>query len=188
MFKINSRKNNSVVYFPMLITMCWIGLIFYTIISVLPANPMSTTIDQKKFLGEIYPQGWGFYSKDPRSEMLNVYNAETYNQAVVWPNNTIKNVFGLYRYGRGQGIELGLLVSKIPKSVKWKECTNGSISCSSKWDTDVSIKNSTPNPSLCGELVITHEKLTNWAWSRYKDNRKSISNGIKVNVACSKKT
>lgn len=134
---------------------------------------------------QILPQGWGFFSKDPRSEMDNVIEMQSGKQAVTWPNNSVKNIFGIYRYGRSQGIELGLIQSKIPKSSEWNECTNDSFDCLSKIKSNVKIENDTPNASLCGDLGLIKSKPVPWAWSHYQNNNKKTK-VMRVDVTCSK--
>ena len=72
----------------------------------------------------IYPQSWGFFSKDPREDSLNIYLLDA-DEELRWPNNSLKNVIGLNRYGRTQGIELGLMLEKLPSKEKWNDFAAG---------------------------------------------------------------
>lgn len=153
----------------------WMLLLFYSIIVALPNNPLSLDLANKKIIRQVIPQGWGFYSKSPREETLNVYSISNESDVVVWLNNRIKNVFGIYRYGRSQGIELGLIVYNLPKSTEWKECDGKGKSCIKDSDPTVSVGNTTPSPTICGDILIAREAPIPWAYSKYTDKSKSES-------------
>lgn len=181
----SSLKNRSSIVL-IVISAVWIIFIGKSIIAVLPTNPLSPNIDEQSLMKTLYPQGWGFFSKNPREEMINVYETKTYSQAVSWPNNSFKNVFGLYRHGRAQGVELGYLIEQIPKSIEWEDCKDGTISCLKKTDTVVTINNKTPKASLCGNLGLSRETLIPWAWSiKRGSNISKESKVLRVEVTCS---
>ncbi|MBJ7895168.1 SdpA family antimicrobial peptide system protein [Bacillus atrophaeus] len=182
----NSSIKNKSFLMLVVISAVWMVFIGKSIIAVLPANPLSPNIDEQSFMKTLYPQGWGFFSKNPREEMINVYETKTYAQAVSWPNNSFKNIFGLDRYGRAQGIELGYLIEQIPKSIEWEKCHYGSITCLKKTYTLVTINNKTPNASLCGNLGLSRETLIPWAWSsKSRSNISKESKVLRVEVKCS---
>ncbi|MGF2621040.1 SdpA family antimicrobial peptide system protein [Bacillus cereus] len=170
--------------FFLVVLFVWLLFIFLTIVTSLPKNPLSLNAKNEALVQQLYPQGWGFYSKDPRAESLNMYSLEDNRTEIVWPNNNMKNIFGLKRYGRAQGIELGTLMAKIPTSMEWSQCNKDAKSCLSTMKKEITIKNPTPEPTLCGKLGIAKEKLVPWAWSKYKSN--STSKVLRVNVECSK--
>ncbi|MCZ8497363.1 SdpA family antimicrobial peptide system protein [Priestia megaterium] len=166
--------------------MFWFIVIFYSIVASLPTSAIDLDLENKTLLKTIVPQGWGFYSKDPRGEMSNVYNLDTKKQAVQWPNNRISNVFGLNRYGRGQGTEMGLLTTQVPTD-KWTICDKESLDCLLDIKKSIPIVNSTPKPTICGNIGVTQEKPKPWAWSKYKNEVNLTSKVVRMNVECSKK-
>lgn len=183
---INSRQpNKSIGLFFIIVTAFWFILIFFTIIAAIPTSAIPLDLEKRTFIRTVYPQGWGFYSKDPRGDMFNVYDLSRKEQAVNWPNNKISNGFGLYRYGRAQGTEMGLLTAQI-KENDWSKCTKSPMDCLSESEKIVSIKNTTPKPTLCGELGIASAQPIPWAWADYADDINSNSKIVRVNVSCSK--
>ncbi|ANZ94176.1 hypothetical protein BFC19_01375 [Brochothrix thermosphacta] len=98
-------------------------LYLYALMPVTAKNPISQLPFGKMIkTQQWFPQGWGFYSKDPRDITFQVVSIKTGKQAVSWPNNRASNWFGLKRYGRAQGIETGLLQENL-LSKDWH--TNG---------------------------------------------------------------
>ena len=82
----------------------WFYIVFFilllfialSIISVLPQNPLSLERSKAVVISQLMPQGWGFYSKDPREEYLNIYTADSEISAQ-WPNMSLSNLFGVDR-------------------------------------------------------------------------------------------
>lgn len=78
-----------------------------------------SNITHKNVLQELAPQGFGFYSKNPREE---TFYFETEENLKI-PNFQLANLFGLSREGRAQAIELGKIYTEIPKDY-WKLCSS----------------------------------------------------------------
>lgn len=115
--------------------------------------------------------------------MLNVYDMNTKKEAGRWPNNNIKNLFGLIRYGRAQGTELGLLMNEIPDT-NWRKCQKGSLQCLYTENSQLTIKNTTPEPTLCGDLGIAKEKPVPWAFGDEYGKINMPSIVVRVKVQC----
>ncbi|HFU7090022.1 TPA: SdpA family antimicrobial peptide system protein [Bacillus cereus] len=178
----NSLTSLGLVF--LIIFVLWVFVLFYSIIVALPSNPFSVNLSSQKIIRQVFPQGWGFYSKSPREETLNIYNLSNENNPIAWPNNKVENIFGIYRYGRSQGIELGLIVYNLPKSVKWKKCNGTGTSCVNDSDPEVPVNNSTPSPTICGKILIAREEPIPWSYAKYTN--KSKSEVVKVDVKCTR--
>lgn len=161
-----------------------ITVVFYSIIVALPSNPLSLSKDKTNIIQSFIPQSWGFFSIDPTEEELNVYSLED-DDKLIWPNNRIKNIFGLSRYGRAQGTEIGLLQSEISPE-KWSNCEEDPVSCLLD-EPKIHITNKTPKPTLCGEIGIAMETATPWSWSKDADQINMPSKVVRMSVQCSKK-
>lgn len=93
----------------------FIVFLFFYFINIAP----NSNITQKNILQQLAPQGFAFYSKNPRDE---TFDFETDSNLQV-PNMRLSNILGLKRIGRAQGIELGRIQSEIPKE-NWMSCSN----------------------------------------------------------------
>ena|SRR5699024_70899 len=179
-----NKKNSSLVgAFCIIIISFEIIIIFYSVVVSLPPNPLSLNKNKTEFIQSFIPQSWGFYSKDPTEEELNVYSMED-DEKLIWPNNRIKNIFGLYRYGRAQGTEVGLLQAEIPPET-WSNCEDDPLSCLSD-ESKTSIINKTPNPTLCGDIGIAMEVPVPWSWSKDANQINMPSKVVRMSVQCSK--
>ncbi|PDY26976.1 SdpA family antimicrobial peptide system protein [Bacillus thuringiensis] len=165
------------------------GLLFLSsILSGLGSNPLSMNKDTNLIISSVLPQGWGFFSKDPRENQVGLYAEGKDSLEVLWPNMKAKNVFGLYRKGRSQGVEMGTLTSKI-KEQDWMECSEGNLqTCKKKADEKpIKLDNPVTYPLLCGGYYMTKEKPVPWNYYKYSDSAYKVTNIVKVDVACSKK-
>ncbi|MBU6949656.1 SdpA family antimicrobial peptide system protein [Staphylococcus haemolyticus] len=162
-----------------------IGSIFATsvLIGIAKNNPITTfSKDTQVKIGAIWPQGWGFFSKNPRSTNMKFYSLEN-SEEVRLPNMKFENVFGLNRKGRAQAIEAGRLNSKIPKH-KWKTCENSSCNIKNIATSEKSfrVKNDAPKPLLKGEYIFVQQKPIPWNYSKYYKKKTEIKKYIKVKV------
>jgi len=148
--------------------------------NALPSNPM----DEMKSLTllKVFPQGWGFFSKSPREESIMILNS-SYDLATVWPNNSFENLLGVKRFGRTQGIEMGLLYSQIPENM-WTACESDLKNCVAPTEV-ITVNNTTPVPSFCGEYIIVKRQVVPWAWSKIMETDEMPLKFAKVVSSCS---
>lgn len=165
-----------------------LGIIFsMSIISSLGSTPVSMSKDTSLKMSSIMPQGWGFFSKNPRDEQLGLYPIDNASSEITWPNMAAGNAFGLYRKGRSQGVELGGVSTELKES-DWIKCDEDLESC--KRDADkktVTVQNAAPSPLVCGEYYITKENPVPWNYSKYDTERTKLTNIVRVNITCTKK-
>lgn len=116
-----------------------------------------------------HPQGWGFFTKDPRNE----YNYEMYAIAenetlnlITHPNFSKHTFFGLSKNNRQCFYEVGLLVNKI-KSQNWLKSKGNSLLIPEKHqiiELDMSDSNLTCT-SFFDDYLIIRYKTTPFIWS-----------------------
>ncbi len=161
-------------------------LFFSSIHSVLPRNALTLPLIDLLNMETWFPQGWGFYSKDPTEPAIYVFDYETKEPSTSWPHNSKQNLYGLKRDGRAQGIEAGLVKSKVPDD-KWVTCEEKPFTCATESDgvETLTVHNESPFPTICGEHLIVMQEPVPWAWSKYKDTTVMPSQIARVNVSCS---
>ncbi|TCP61544.1 SdpA family antimicrobial peptide system protein [Baia soyae] len=165
----------------------WFLLFFTSIHSVMPVNGIRITEFEKKIkIATWFPQGWGFYSKNPREEQFMTFDISKKDIAANWPNSRSENWFGLKRFGRSQGIEAGLINSKIPRS-HFQECRDEPLNCLEKSKIVFELENPTPEPTICGDIGIAFQQPIPWAWSNSRKKIEMPSKVVRVKVICSKK-
>jgi antimicrobial peptide system SdpA family protein len=168
------------------VTAFWLFLLGSSIHAALPFNPVTVPLEKKLRVKVFVPQGWKFFTKNPRDERI---NALAKNQHGSWisvlrgSNAGAANLFGIRRNSRAQSIELGLITSSF-KEAQWTSCSERAEFCINKAPTVASITNVSPSPTLCGEIAFVRDAPVPWAWSRAKRRVIMPSKFIKVNLSC----
>ncbi|WP_338553838.1 SdpA family antimicrobial peptide system protein [Paenibacillus sp. KS-LC4] len=165
----------------------WIYIFAASILAAMPTTALSSLSDGNSLkIITWFPQGWGFFSKDPKEPQLRIVNMSDGNLAPLWPNNIPKNLFGIQRLGRSQGIEGGYLISKIPESSRIP-CTTDPYSCLQESEPTLEILNDNPSPTICGDVGFTFQEPVPWAWSSSEQPIEMPSEVVRVNIQCSAK-
>ena len=148
-------------------SVCFITLFVYGIMQIMPNNPAKNlpfSLNLK--VHDWFPQGWGFYSKDPRDLTFEIIDLKDGEEAVQWPNNRIENGFGLSRKGRSQGIEAGRLIANINDD-DWKKIENNPVDELRKMKS-ITVKNDSPNPTIKGDIGFIYQEPIPWNWAKNK--------------------
>ncbi|WP_203364637.1 SdpA family antimicrobial peptide system protein [Bacillus sp. REN10] len=133
---------------------------------------------KKNIIQELAPQGFGFYSKSPRAPATTITAKDG---SIRLPNGSPKNLFGLRRYGRVQGVELGKLSAEIPRD-SWVKCTTNT-ECEKKIERIKTIKiKKTKNYEHLnkGEYIFEVQEPLSWYFLKYKDTTSFDKKMVKV--------
>lgn len=178
-------KKNFLVF--SIFSFIWGGFFLYSIITALGTTPISLNKNAQTIIASALPQGWGFFSKNPRDTQFMVY-ANTLDdkqtKEILWPNMKVENVFGISREGRSQGVEFGSLTSNLEEK-DWNDCVKGDLkSCTQSDLKEKKIKNNTPTPLICGKYYITQETAIPWNYAKYTNTQSKITKISKVDIIC----
>ena len=178
----SSRVNKQLI-FTIIWTCLWVGIVFKILFSSLPYNPLSPDYGQKVTLITIIPQGWGFFTRDPREPDLVLYTLrdKQWEKSPFMPISAVNNLMGLNRFPRAQSVELAMILSRV-KGTDWRT-TNAKI-------TDVvvntqeilSIPSLSPLPTLNDTLCIVLKEPVPWAWTSNRGDIAMPSKYVIVNV------
>lgn len=184
----NTRKNFQLasLFFAVIIGF-WVLLFAYSIHSALPFNPIKLPFARQFSVNVFMTQGWKFFTRNPREEDFKVLTKDEngiWANALRGANASPRNLFGLKRDTRAQGIEMGLVVSAIPKE-KWQKCEEKPEVCLEHAPTALVFNDAIQNPTLCGELGLALQEPIPWAWSRARKDVIMPSKVLRVEVVCS---
>jgi len=150
------------------------------LVGLIKTSPLvSFSQDTKIKISTVLPQGWGFFSKDPRENVIQIESIDD-AQNVNYPNMTLKNGFGLIRKGRSQAVEIGKITEEIPKDA-WKNCANCSRNDMLKSDY-YNIKDDSSRPLLKGNYLLTENKVVPWSYAKYYKDKLTPIKYLKVKV------
>jgi antimicrobial peptide system SdpA family protein len=159
----------------------WGAAVLFVLDASLPYNPIRLPISGQQVHAWL-PEGWGFFTRDPREPDLYVYrnSHNRWETASLGPHSQPRHIFGLSRSSRAQGVELGLLLHRTPHT-KWAECRGDPVLCLMAAPT-VTVQNPSSSPTLCNELGVILQPPVPWAWSAHKI--RMPSKVIRLEVSC----
>ncbi len=160
---MNSIIRNILIH---LIPLTFIGtVVSYSLLSSLEYNPLSISYKESKLVFTLMPQGWGFFTRNPRELQTLIYQKVGQNFELVNKSGSEPEyLFGLSRTSRRKNIEFGQIFSKIPDSL-WIDCPSKRIlECNP--EKVHHFKNQYTNPVCLGEFLLISKEPIPWAWSK----------------------
>lgn len=166
----------------------WSTVTMYALHAALPYNPIRLPFEDRLDMRLILPEGWAFFTRDPREDRMQPYLRGADGQwstASMTPNFQPKNFFGIDRAARAQGVEMGLLL-EAARQVERSACEEEPQVCLGRATVGRTLRNISPSPSLCGQVGIVFQRAVPWAWSRSSQGKPITmpSKILRLDVEC----
>lgn len=142
---------------------------------------------------QIFPQGWGFFTRPADSEMLVPYaitDQGSLEPITMGVNSEPRFIFGFDRTSRSQAVEITLLLDGLTED-SWLDCAHSPERCLRDWENSMSdfiVENYYAKPSICGRVAIVAESVTPFLWREMEETVRLPSEMIVLNVECKDKT
>src|SRR5260370_35793078 len=137
----------------LMLAITWSVLTLYAVHIELPVNALDLPLESsiKSNLQALIPEGWGFFTRDPREARLLPFirQAGAWRTANEGPNGEAWNAFGFNRAARGRGGEMGLPELTLPPDA-WKGCNAEIPGCLHKTPPAIPARNPSPAPTPSG--------------------------------------
>jgi antimicrobial peptide system SdpA family protein len=170
-----------------LVASFWGIITFGSAVSALPFNPLSGSKVEAMKYSLVLPQGWAFFTRNPREEHYYLYKMQDGElQSMLHTNSSYKNAFGFTREVRRRGVEMGGIIGRLNHKT-WFKCPDGILQdCITQNDSIETIRsmNLAHHPAYCGELWLEKKPIVPWAWSRSEKPVNMPSEYLKINVSC----
>ncbi len=144
----------------------WVTVMGYVLHATFPFNPVKLP-DEAGVNARLWsPQGWKFFTRSPREDWLLPFRRadDGWQRASLGPNARFDAYFGISRAPRAQGIEIGLLLHDVEKGM-WDKCTDDPVRCLERSPIKRTLRNKTPQPTLCGLIGFALQEQVPWAWA-----------------------
>lgn len=164
------------------IVACWATFIIFVARTFLP-SPMPVSYPKTRNTFMFLPEGWGYFTRNPREPVLQLYGLDAKHEPVLTPNFSTRSLFGLRRDGRRVGGEVDIVLSQVPANA-WSTRRGGLNFESYLPDSTVVIQNTVARPTLCGDYLIQLQDRMPWAWARSRDSLIMPSKVARVRVEC----
>lgn len=147
--------------------LAWLVVIGYALHPTLPYSPVRLPGARMAHSFLWAPQGWSFFTRDPREEDRTVYvrRDSVWESAMLAPHDRLSNLGGLRRKSRAQMVELALLLEGIPADA-WQPCAASLQECLGRIPQGRAVRNTAPAPSMCGTIAVMLQRPVPWAWAR----------------------
>jgi antimicrobial peptide system SdpA family protein len=190
MMSPDSSFRNAPVFYGILtvfVGLFWAIFVLYVALGALPFNPIRPPLLESIRTQLWMPEGWGFFTRNPREDriLLYAFQNETWQSAALSPLGQPRYAMGLDRAPRAQGVEMALLLAVPALQKSWTSCRVDPVRCLSQQSTSKkTIKNRSPNPSLCGLIGFVTQAPIPWAWVNSPKPVVMPSNTARVEVVC----
>jgi antimicrobial peptide system SdpA family protein len=158
----------------------------YVVHAQLPANAVQLPYEARlsHSVRLVLPQGWAFFTRSPRAPDVVPYRRVDgrWVSALATPNAEPRNLFGLSRTARAQGVELGVLIGDV-RPDQWLACTVDPLVCLDR-ATPVALTNTSLVPTLCGEVGLVSQQPLPWAWSEARDETVMPGRVARLETSC----
>ncbi len=179
------REKRALTITKVVLAVFWTGIILFVLKSSVSEHPLRSSRAVQRNLIAITPQGWSFFTRNPREAVDRIYRRvdNEWIHATV-ANSSARNFFGLKRDARALSVELASLLTGIPHE-KWQACRS-SLTEYLEMETikSVPVENRSLMQSLCGDILVQRRPPVPWAWSKRMKRIHMPSRIVRLDVRC----
>jgi antimicrobial peptide system SdpA family protein len=163
----------------------WTTVVAYSVHPVLPANPIQLPLEENSPLVKLLPQGWGFFTRDPRSPEMFAFvkTSDGLWQPVVSGKPFWPRLLEFSRRRKLAHVEIGVILYEL-SDPQWQACQDLPAICLENAPLSGTVKNILSPPSLCGEVGIIQQTPIPWAWSQSPEETLMPSEVLRLQVSC----
>jgi antimicrobial peptide system SdpA family protein len=164
------------------VALAWAAAIAPVLLGSVPDSPLRPSLRLRQDVIAIAPQGWAFFTRDPREPVDRIYarSGPEWVQ-VTYSNSSRRNWLGLKRDARALNVELASLLAEVDPS-QWSGCKGRLETCRDV--PAVPVVNRSRLRALCGEILVERRPPTPWAWSRARRPVLLDSKIARLDVRC----
>lgn len=149
----------------------WIVSVGYVAIANLPASPMAVSVRSRMGVRALAPEGWAFFTRDPREPHILLYSRSRSDTWLKVPqqNAEPRYWFGLRRTSRLANMALREALARVPTQA-WKACVGNVNACAERLELEpISVPLETTADYLLGterDYLVQVRDVVPWAWAR----------------------
>ena len=146
------------------------GYLHLNFITTLGENVMDVPKKEKTVIQFFFPQGWGFFTRNPREPHYKLYKVEEGVPVLInYSITSSQNRFGLSRKGSRIGMELERIKSYLPGAGTWEKSTTSlellpldslEYRCTAPITTVLYIQE--------GNYILKEYRLNPWSWAKHQ--------------------
>jgi antimicrobial peptide system SdpA family protein len=126
-------------------------------------NAQTPTYAFSKLLKKTIPEGWGFFTKSPREDLIEIYRVENKKiEKVELRNTSYTSFFGASRKNRKLSMEVSIMSELVNESEWLKKTDMAKLVIPNKI---VKVDNKNLKYLKGGEFVLIKRQIVPWAWT-----------------------
>ena len=143
----------------------WVVIIFYIGMASVPFNPLSIPKIKNIDIALLIPEGWGFFTKNPKESTIVFFTKNTRSQWITFTksNSDKEFLYGLSRKNRRILAESSNILKSINDTC-WLKRESEVLNFSTL--QTLLVKNSFKKPIIKGDFIVVKQERLPWAWSR----------------------
>lgn len=167
------------------VTVIWTALILAVLAGSIEDSPLRYSSSEKLNLIAILPEGWSFFTRNPREATDHVYHRQEAGWVSLGRTNShVANLFGARRTARIHGIELSALLQQVAVG-KWHRAVVRLEDLKAIESIPVmKVTNPALRPTLCGQLLVQRREPVPWAWSSRRDAIEMPADIVRLRSSC----
>lgn len=166
-----------------------IGAIFLLsilFINTMQYNTLSEKFENKKIVFSLFPQGWAFFTRNPREGQVILYQKNNGKFVEVpFKHNNYRYAFGLNRTCTKVYTELGYIRKNINdssfKAIEWNYQEKIFTNKLDNLET-ITLQNPLKNGILNGKYLLVIQEPIPWAWSKNAKRIKMPALAVFLNI------
>lgn len=145
----------------------WCAAALVALLGSLPTHPFRMAPRNRRIFLSVFPQGWAFFTRDPREDWAIGYRRVQGGLQVIGGHNaSAANWLGMRKFGRAETAQLGIIQAQVPKAA-WFSCAQSVEVCLRSLPPRAdSALNTATVAAVCGQVVIERRRRVPWAWSQ----------------------
>lgn len=137
-------------------------------------------------LGQVLPQGWAFFTRDPHSPDLAAYVRQADGTWVPQSRGRLADpasLFGFDRDTRALGVETAYLAYGIPDKA-WIPCSQAPARCLEAIPPLMSLTNTSTTRTLCGDVGLVQQQPPTFEFATLPNPGIPPSTVLRLHVSC----
>lgn len=171
-----------------LLVVFW-GIVGSVILRSFNDSPLRLGVRNSTNVGAFAPEGWAFFTRNPREENLLVYRRAGTSWVRAIPTNADPQyLLGLGRAQRVQEMELTRILQHVP-ATSWIHTRSTIVPPpSAGMRHPVAVNNTAPHLTLCGEFLLQRQEPVPWAWSKSRRTLMLPTSTVTLDIRCARRT
>ncbi len=149
------------------------GYVYLNFITTFKTNVVQLSYLNDKGVQFFFPQGWGFFTRNPREAKYKLYQWKDEKLKLInYKITSSNNYFGFSRRGNRISMEIERLKDQLPKASNWTPATGQvhDLELESLPFDEQFPKPDGVNYIEKGKYIIMQYHITPWAWLRFHEN------------------